>query len=374
MKTKNNRLDIVGKRLKAVDRHLVHLLARRVFLAKEVAMIKVEDKTPLYRKEVEEDRLNLVSEWANEEGINPEFARSLLYSIIGESCKQQMMIIDSLRLGKMVEKFTPTYQELQKNLLRLTEYWASRYERYTAGNPATSALVIFERNIIDTTLSGLGNREMCLDLGCATGKEIRRISRRFSKLLGFDISTPMIKTGKEKISLTKKTNVKLMVHDVENSWPLKDGSVSFIIMNNGTASDVKNLTFVFNEVVRVLKPGGRFVMSFYNKEAWTQRIFFPWPLGLVAGIDQDRDCLEVKLEKETIPIFAKPYTLDEVKEMVPRQLCLLSWHTYPTLMSVLPKEIVEETLPKGLIHRLDNELAQTDHGLGSYVIISGERV
>lgn len=371
---KKNRLNTLGKRLRSIDRHLVHLLARRVFLSREVAMIKVEDGTPLYRKDVEKERLDLISQWAEEEGINPEFARSLLYSIIGESCKNQMGIIDSLRLGNEVEKFTPSYAELQANLLMLTEYWAPRYESYALGNTATAAIVNFERELIDRTLSNFRKKTLCLDLGCATGQEIRRLSKRFSNLIGLDISKSMVDVGRKKISEEGKNNVTLEIHDIEKRLPVGDQTVSFLIMNNGTGSDIDNLPFVLSEIVRVLEPGGRFVISFYNKEAWTQRVYFPWPLGLVAGIDQDRNCLEVKFEKEIVPIFAKPYSLDEVKNMMPRKLCLLSWSTYPTLTSILPKEIIEETAPQDLILRLDNEIAQNDHNLGSYIIISGERV
>ena len=187
---KKDRLKILAQRLVSVDRHFVHLLARRIHLAKEVAMIKVEDGSPLYRSQIEKERLDQVSKWAEEEGINPEFARSLLYPIIGESCKNQMVIVDSLRLGSSSEKFNPTYEELQANLIRLTESWAPKYDlEYDREHPATAALTKFEHGVIDRIISQSCDGKYALDLGCATGKEIRRLSTQALKksLLDFKV-------------------------------------------------------------------------------------------------------------------------------------------------------------------------------------------
>lgn len=369
--SKNNRLEILAKRLLSVDKHLIHLLSRRIRLAEEVAMVKLEEDSPLYRPEIEAKRLDQVEDWASQEGVNPEFARSLLYSIIGESCKKQIGLTDSLRLGENVERFNPSYEELRKNLIELTRMWAPLYDQYGSGHQATLASIAFERNLIDSTIEKLPDKDLCVDIGCATGSELHRLSSRFKKLLGLDISPDMIRIGSEKVN--KFTNVDLRVHDAETTWPIHDASVSMLIMNNGFCSDIANLNFVLSEAFRVLKPGGYFVVSAYNKESWTQRFYFPWPLGLAAGIDQERNCLEVRVGNRLIPIFAKPYTLKEFQDIMPRHLCLMTHTTYPVLTSILPSEVIEDTNPDGFIGDLERSLESVEHNLGSYIIASGRK-
>lgn len=374
MKNKN-RLLTLAARLKSVDRHMVHLLALRTKLASEVAMIKIEDSTPLYRESIETDRLNAVSEWARMDGINPEFARSVLYPIIGESCKTQMTLIDQLRLKGVAEKFNPTLQELRQNLISLTDAWALQYDDYYGtGHPATVAFSQYEQSIIDDNIRALGNNDFVLDLGCATGRELRRIAHRFKRLQGFDISHSMIEVGRMLNEDRQLKNLRLHVHDIETQLPLTDNSVSMVIMNCGTGSDVSDITSTFAEIRRVLMPGGRFVISFYNREAWTQKVFFPWPLGLVAGIDQDRNCLEVYDGTKYVPIFARPYSLGEIESLIPSHLSILSSATYPTLAAILPPEIIEATNSDGVIAKIDNAIAQLETGLGAYIVISGRKV
>ena len=374
MKNKN-RVSIRATRLKAIDRHMVHLLALRTRLASEVAMIKVEDNTPLYREGVETDRLNAVSEWARMDGINPEFARSVLYPIIGESCKRQMTVIDQLRLEGVAEKFNPTLQELRQNLISLTDAWALQYDDcYGTGHPATVAFSQYEQSIIDDNIRALDNNDFVLDLGCATGRELRRIAHRFKHLQGFDISQSMIEVGRMLNEDRQLKNLLLHVHDIETKLPLADNSVSMVIMNCGTGSDVSDITSTFAEIRRVLMPGGRFVISFYNREAWTQQVFFPWPLGLVAGIDQDRNCLEVYDGTKYVPIFARPYSLGEIESFIPSHLSILSSATYPTLAAILPPEVIEATNSDGVIAKIDNAIAQLETGLGAYIVISCKKL
>jgi ubiquinone/menaquinone biosynthesis C-methylase UbiE/chorismate mutase len=368
-------LEILAGRLESVDRHLVHLLARRIHLAREVVMIKLQGANPLYRPKIETDRLNQVSAWASAEGINPEFARSILYSIIGESCKAQMVVADKFRLEGTFEKFTPSRDELRGNLVALADAWAPRYEsEYGLAHPATLEFNKYEQALIDQMASQAPDRALVLDLGCATGREIRRLSKRFRKLRGFDISESMIEQGNLILADGSVNNVCLEVCDIEQRLPVEDSSVSLVIMNGGTGSDVFELKRLLIEIKRVLKPHGRFVLSFYNKESWAQRVFMPWPLGLVAGIDQDRDCLEVWSGNGIIPIHAKSYTIKEIEELMPDHLCPLQISTYPTLSAVLPPEITSATKPDDTVDLIDTLIAQTEMGLGAYVVIAGEKV
>ncbi|MFA6297144.1 MAG: methyltransferase domain-containing protein, partial [Candidatus Paceibacterota bacterium] len=346
MKTKNApkkdpRLDGIGKKLAIIDEHLVRLLAIRIKLARQVAMVKIEAGEKIFRPSVENTRLKKTSRLAKKEGLNPNFLFSLLYNIIGESCKQQMGIVDDFRLKRKFERYNPTPEEFRKNLLQLTKEWSKQYEeKYGDQHGATLALREFEHRIIDESINELKDNDLMLDLGCATGKEMRRISKSFRSLRGIDISKHMVEVGLKAVIAEEVKNVSLEVGDIEKPWILDDSSVSFIVMNNGTGSDIHNLDFILSEIKRVLKPEGRFVLSFYNKGAWTQQVFFPWPLGLMAGMDQERKCLEVLSKGKFVPIYAQPYSMEEVLGKFSHPLHVLKSFTYPTLQSLLPAEVM----------------------------------
>lgn len=376
MKKTNTKLAVLGKRLRGIDRHLVHLLARRLQVACEVAMIKIEDGAELYRAQIERQRLAQVAQWAREDGINPQFARAMLYAIIGESCKTQMGLTDRFRIRRRAETFVPPYPVLRKNLLRLTKSLAPTYDqKYGNTHQATAALARFEQRRVDALCDDLAHHGVVVDLGCATGRELRRLSHRFEQLVGFDISPDMVREGKKSAHREDHNNISFRVHDVETTLPIPDASVSLVIMNCGTGSDVDKLPFVLNEIKRILKKGGRFLISFYNKESWVQQYYFPWPIGLAAGIDPYRNCLEVIYRNRSVPVFARPYTMDEVVEMMPTHLSVLSNTTFPTLTSILPGEIVCETKPEGVVEQLDEVLATQSNGtLGAYIVLTGERV
>ncbi|MES3031871.1 MAG: chorismate mutase [Patescibacteria group bacterium] len=103
MKTKTNpKLEKLGQKLARLDWQLVNLMARRLRLSRQVADAKKETGEPIFRASAERARLHRIAKWATEQGINPEFARTLLYNIIGESCKQQMIHLQTKKQTKTV--------------------------------------------------------------------------------------------------------------------------------------------------------------------------------------------------------------------------------------------------------------------------------
>lgn len=376
-KTPDPRLQILGRKIGALDRLLVHLLAKRQQMSEEVAMIKIEANDPIYRKVKEDERLAAIRKWAEEEGINPDFAHAALYNIIGESCKIQMIAADEHRISGETEKYNPSPEELKSNLIVLTDAWAPIYDGdYGLAHPATRALRDYENLLIDKAVLAAPDHELLLDLGCATGVVSRRLRQQFDKIQGFDISHKMIEKGWGALADDRTSNIELEVHDIETGIPLKDNSVSMIVMNSGTGSDMFDFEALLREIRRVLKPHGTFVISFYNKEAWIQRTFFPWPLGLTAGVDLDRNCLEVNIGNRRIPIHARAYALEETRDMFERHNMSFTYATYPTIASILPVEMVA---PVGqpeiseVIRVLDDSIARGPEPLGAYIIVSGQK-
>ncbi len=374
-------LEILGKQIQTTDHHLVRLLARRTQLAQAVCRSKLTDGQVLFRQEIEEKRLQEVEEWAKKEGINPNFARATLYSIIGESCKQQAIMRD-----KWHQTHDPTmvaksfeYGVLRQNLLTLTKEWAAKYDsEYGQDRFATRLQMEFERRLITQEIERLSRKKMLLDLGCATGRETFNHSNHFADTIGFDISEDMVVMANGKTQSVKHP-VSFIVHDVEKVLPMEDGSVSFVFMNNGTASDMKDIGSVLNEVGRVLEKGGRFLFSFYNTNALVHEVFLPWPPSLMAEMNRDQHCLYVNYKEGRLSIYARPYTPTEIKNLFKMPLSIDQLWTHPTISSILPNELFEDSTNALLDVR--KQIADTDWNLsengneqGAYVVVTGHKV
>jgi SAM-dependent methyltransferase/chorismate mutase len=374
IQTRDPRLDLIASKLVSVDRHLVHLLARRNRLAAKVAMIKLEAGDPLIYLDIEKKRQEAVAEWAEKEDVDPRAACAMHYQFIGESCKSQAKLADKHRVHKSAEKFNPTQEELRGNLMQLTAKWAPEYDSYGEACAATLALREYENQAIDRAISQAPDSELGLDLGCATALVSRRIRGKFARLQGYDISPEMIEVGYKALALDATANIDLDVQDIETGIPLPSKSVSTVIMNGGTGSDLFDLDTAIQEIKRVLKPQGTFMLSFYNRDAWTQKTFFPWPLGLAACVDADRNCLEVIFKKELFAIHAKLYTTAEIEEKLgSRHMTPLVCNTYPMLSSILPSDIANQSGIKEMLNKLDGDLAQNGNELGTYIVVTGKK-
>lgn len=374
-------LDELGAMLKLTDRQIVDLVGIRLSLSREVEEAKREKGQPIVRLDIEQARLEQIARWAEEVGLNPGFAISVLYSIIGESCKVQLMQLqEAPPLLAFDEDEEARYQELKISLLKLTEAIAGEYEeRYAFTHRVLHLYLKFEKAFIKHALIGLSDRRLAIDLGCAAGhKALRMIQETqggFGHTIGYDISPAMIELAqKEALKKGVADRVSFLVRDLEEEGiPIGDASISFALMNMGTASDVKDLAGLLAEIKRVLIPGGRAVLSFYNREGLLYRAgFLPWSNGLAAGIDLKRNCLNVHGPKEKIyPIYARPYREEEVRQILTQSFQLLGLQTYPTISSILPNIIFEDQSVTEILTKIDERMI--GESLGAYILASIEK-
>ena len=272
------------------------------------------------------------------------------------------------------------YSVLRNNLLTLTNDWAMRYDdEYGQDRFATRLQMEFETRLISQEIERLPRRKMLVDLGCATGRETFNHSNHFATTVGFDISEDMIAVANNKPQSARKHPVSFTVYDVEKPLPLDSNSVSFVFMNNGTASDVKDFRSVLNEVGRVLEKDGRFLFSFYNTDALLHEVFLPWPPSLMAEMNRDQQCLDVNYKGGRLSIYARPYTPTEVKDLFKMPLSIDQLWTHPTISSILPNELFEDST--STLMDVRKQIADTDWNLsengneqGAYVIVTGHKV
>ena len=107
---------------------------------------------------------------------------------------------------------------------------------------------------------GKNNPKQILDIATGTGDLALMMSTlNPDKIIGLDISAGMLEVGKQKIAKANLTDkIEMIVGDSEN-MPFKDNSFDAITVSFGVRN-FANLNKGLQEIKRVLKPGGTFVV------------------------------------------------------------------------------------------------------------------
>lgn len=386
-----------------VDRHLIDVLGKRADLALAVEHVKntAGDGEPISRLPVEDARLTALAEYAMERGLNPNFVKAMHYLIISESCKTQMIQREGENGVYLQSIGDMSYEQLKGNLLRLTGELAESYEAsYTLQYPATQIYLDFERQIIEETIEELSilQRDRALDIGCGTGTATFHLARYFDRVDGIDISESMLVQARinatnlgrceppfhrvdawqgkpnEPIAYTDKT--RFMVGDVEenSTWSrIPDGCMHLVVMTLGTGGDFKNLRLILGQIRRVLRPKGRFVLSFYNADALYAKLpMQPWTSSLAAVMDHERCCIDVRFQSRIYSLFAQAYTADQIDDLLPGNLVTTNSYTCPTVAPIIPPSVLVDPTVYERQKKMDIALAGTANQ-GAYLLVTGRK-
>ncbi len=104
--------------------------------------------------------------------------------------------------------------------------------------------------------------EVCVDLGSGRGTDVLRLAEDVGEtgfVYGIDLSDGMIRKAEKTAERLGVKNVKFEQADLE-ALPVEDSTVNLVI-SNCVINHAENKQNVWNEVYRILKKGGRFVVS-----------------------------------------------------------------------------------------------------------------
>ena len=104
--------------------------------------------------------------------------------------------------------------------------------------------------------------EVCVDLGSGRGTDVLRLAETVGDsgfVYGIDISEGMLQKARNTASRLGITNVEFICSSLEKI-NLADG-IADLVMSNCTINHSSDKQAVWNEVFRIIKMGGRFVVS-----------------------------------------------------------------------------------------------------------------
>jgi len=110
--------------------------------------------------------------------------------------------------------------------------------------------------------SGVKPNEVCVDLGSGRGSDVMRLAEIVGSggfVYGIDISVGMIKKSVDTSKRLGISNVEFIQSTLENI-KLKSNRADLVI-SNCTINHSSDKQVVWNEIFRILKPRGRFVIS-----------------------------------------------------------------------------------------------------------------
>jgi ubiquinone/menaquinone biosynthesis C-methylase UbiE len=115
----------------------------------------------------------------------------------------------------------------------------------------------------------ISSTEELLDLGTQTGHLPRLVARRRGfkgHVVGIDWSEEMIHEARRQARLEgTESKIQFLCRDVQKPLPFQRATFTLVTIVTGLLDGLKNLQMVFQEIGRVLKPGGRVAFRFSSQ-------------------------------------------------------------------------------------------------------------
>ncbi|HMA24670.1 MAG TPA: class I SAM-dependent methyltransferase, partial [Gemmatimonadaceae bacterium] len=143
----------------------------------------------------------------------------------------------------------PERGDAAAEIARAYDRWATRYDVDDNRTRDLDARVLRESDL------AVNGRDV-LELGCGTAKNTVWLAERARRVVGLDFSRGMLEVARSRLATG---NVELIEHDVQTRWPVSDGEFDLVVADL-ILEHLENVTPVFAEAARVLRPGGTMFM------------------------------------------------------------------------------------------------------------------
>lgn len=264
--------------------------------------------------------------------------------------------------------------------LILSEIAAPIYNKmYGATKIATSATMRFEEKVVKRVVQELIKRNMtekAVDVGCGTGRHSFSLSRHFDTVYAFDFSPQMIIEADHDKRKKEITNIYFSVADLEYE-DVRDeasfyGKVDLVLGSFGLGSFIEDTSKMLQRFYNWLKEGGYAILSFYNSNSLINQLKPNWrDTSLSAHLDIENKTLQVELSPGAVfHIYCKPFS-NIVKGAISSVFPIIEdIYTYPTLMALMPNDLLQEKIAADLFKHVDDLLSNDEKFfLGHYVTV-----
>lgn len=137
----------------------------------------------------------------------------------------------------------------------MNKQYTSTWDAYNRWSKTYDIVDNKTRDLEAKTIRNVLNEINCshiIEIGCGTGKNTLWLAQRCERLTAVDFSEEMLKLAKEKVGHKK---IEYMQADITETWKMEPAD---LISCSLVLEHIRDLSFIFEQAARKLKPGGLF--------------------------------------------------------------------------------------------------------------------
>ena len=309
-----------------------------MFRQKFMGLIAASKKEwdPILQLEREWEVIKNAGTIARESGEDEQYTEMIVWLMTAAAKEKQRKILG--RNSVFIDEGI-SISVLRDNAIALRDSVAESYGRYGVWFDSTRLAQRNERKQLLDLIQMDEQRWSAISLMSADGSIWRiLVNEWFQNVQWFDISPKMIQVSR---SLAMPEWETYDLFEPSLPIPAEEASTDLIIADFWAASELDKS--LLSEVKRILKPGGKAYLSYYNADAFAHTWWQPWQNSIEAILNTESPVLEVPLidsdtwKCKSYKIYAQWRSYDSLmSELKELWLFLVDASSFPLLSSLMP--------------------------------------